>query len=401
MSEIQVRIMKAGLSGKNAWTPVIAVVPDEFRLVMQVSDWMGGEGEKPVSGLYIGQNGYVETIADAVDVRGIGQKGWTPVISVLRDGDRRVMQVTSWIGGEGELPEVGKYVGVSGFVDEISLATDIRGMTGERGLQGEQGIQGIPGPIGPEGPVGPEGPEGAQGPKGETGPAWGSTVNIIQNENLAQMPANTIKGRLDTDGNPQNLTSDQARELLGFNLHDLMPTGAVIDWPFLIAPDGWLIMEGQLLSRLNYKKLWYTVNTSARLVTEAQWAESDWGTFSFGDGETTFRLPDPRGEFIRVFDGERGVDAERELGSFQEQLLQPHKHRTAIGWDGNGFYGHQDNSAQKAPVFGSDVVANASRLYVTGSSSIEPARRAFTDINMGMSGENRPRNIGWNKILKY
>ena len=41
-------------------------------------------------------------------------------------------------------------------------------------------------------------------------------------------------------------------------------------------------------------------------------------TFGSGDGSTTFNIPDLRGEFIRGYDGNRGVDSGRVFGSFQD-----------------------------------------------------------------------------------
>ena len=65
--------------------------------------------------------------------------GWSPVFSVLADGERRVLQVSDWVGGTGTKPATGQYVGISGLVDDIENGVDIRG---PRGLQGFPGIPG-------------------------------------------------------------------------------------------------------------------------------------------------------------------------------------------------------------------------------------------------------------------
>ena len=65
--------------------------------------------------------------------------GWSPVFSVLADGERRVLQVSDWVGGTGTKPTTGQYVGTSGLVDDIENGVDIRG---PRGLQGFPGIPG-------------------------------------------------------------------------------------------------------------------------------------------------------------------------------------------------------------------------------------------------------------------
>lgn len=59
-----------GTDGDNGWTPVVAVVSDGARRVLQVSDWAGGEGTKPATGSYVGATGFVANIADAIDIRG-------------------------------------------------------------------------------------------------------------------------------------------------------------------------------------------------------------------------------------------------------------------------------------------------------------------------------------------
>jgi hypothetical protein len=67
-----------GVDGNDGWTPVFAVVSDDTRRVLQVSDWTGGEGTKPATGQYVGATGLVSNIASAVDIRGAqGETGAT------------------------------------------------------------------------------------------------------------------------------------------------------------------------------------------------------------------------------------------------------------------------------------------------------------------------------------
>jgi hypothetical protein len=70
-----------------------------------------------------------------------GNDGWTPVFAVVTDGDRKVQRVTDWTGGSGTKPTTGLYVGVTGFVTDIAIAINIKG---DQGDQGESGVaQGI------------------------------------------------------------------------------------------------------------------------------------------------------------------------------------------------------------------------------------------------------------------
>lgn len=60
----------------------------------------------------------------------LGGTGWSPVLSLVADGDRRVFQVVNWVGGSGTPPATGEYIGTSGLVSSISSAVDVRGSPG-------------------------------------------------------------------------------------------------------------------------------------------------------------------------------------------------------------------------------------------------------------------------------
>ena len=60
-----------------------------------------------------------------------GLNGWTPILAVENDGERRVQRVIGWTGGTGTAPASGKYVGPNGFVDTAAEAADVRGASGQ------------------------------------------------------------------------------------------------------------------------------------------------------------------------------------------------------------------------------------------------------------------------------
>jgi lysophospholipase L1-like esterase len=62
--------------------------------------------------------------------------GWTPVISIVADGVRSVQKVVDWTGGQGTKPPVGQYIGANGFVSAIAQAVDVRGQVGQVGPAG-------------------------------------------------------------------------------------------------------------------------------------------------------------------------------------------------------------------------------------------------------------------------
>jgi len=177
-----------GADGDKGWSPVLAVISDGERRVLQVIDWTGGEGSKPATGLYIGSTGLVVNIASGIDIRGgagvdgidgtngedgrevelrnsgtfiqwryvgdpdwinlidladlagadgedgdDGLNGWTPIFAIVSDGERRVLQVSDWTGGTGTKPTTGLFVGATGFEALIGDGVDIRGESGAGG----------------------------------------------------------------------------------------------------------------------------------------------------------------------------------------------------------------------------------------------------------------------------
>jgi microcystin-dependent protein len=79
------------------------------------------------------------------------------------------------------------------------------------------------------------------------------------------------------------------------------PVGMVATFAGNQAPTGWLKADGSIVSRTTYSKLFDYIGT----------------LYGAGDGSTTFKLPDLRGEFIRGLDDGRGIDINRVLGTSQ------------------------------------------------------------------------------------
>ena len=109
-----------------------------------------------------------------------GQKGWSPVLAIISDGERRVFQVADWVGGAGTKPATGQYVGVSGLTAVIGDAIDVRG------------------------------PQGATGPTGATG-ATGSAAKAI-----STVIHQTNNSLLFTLNDATTVTSDAPKRLLGW-----------------------------------------------------------------------------------------------------------------------------------------------------------------------------------------
>lgn len=70
------------------------------------------------------------------------------------------------------------------------------------------------------------------------------------------------------------------------NSSGAIPSGTVMQTAAAAAPAGWLLMQGQAVSRTTYPTLFAAIGT----------------TYGAGDGVTTFNLPDGRGRFLAGFD---------------------------------------------------------------------------------------------------
>ncbi|AOJ38232.1 phage tail protein [Burkholderia lata] len=161
---------------------------------------------------------------------------------------------------------------------------------------------------------------------------------------------------------------------------------------------GCLKLDGALLKRADYPQLWAYAQASGALATEKDWAAGWWGCFSIGDGETTFRIPEFRGEGIRCADGGRGADAGRGVGSWQDSQNRSHAHGASssdVGdhshgaWtDGAGWHGH--NVSQQPHSHGFGLGSNGAYSTSTGRGYGMDNGRAN---NLGTDGATIPIGI--------
>ncbi|MBU9175888.1 phage tail protein [Burkholderia gladioli] len=124
---------------------------------------------------------------------------------------------------------------------------------------------------------------------------------------------------------------------------------------------GYVKCDGSQYKRADYPALWAYAQASGALVSEAEYAGGRWGGFSTADGQTYFRVPDLRGEFLRCWsDGRGDVDAGRAIGSFQASQNQAHTHAASSStvddhahnvWSGpNGWHEHGVNQTPHAHI---------------------------------------------------
>jgi microcystin-dependent protein len=155
----------------------------------------------------------------------------------------------------------------------------------------------------------------------------------------------------------------------------VMPVGAVLPYFGATAPEGWLLCDGDAISRIMYSDLFEAIGTSC----------------GQGDGEETFNLPDLRGRFLRGVDGGAGNDPDRltrtdlnnlggntgdNVGSYQSDALRSHNHTVNA--------------------LGTGQVASGSNGWAFfGSGSTGGV------INNSGGNETRPVNVYCNYIIKY
>ncbi|KIP16018.1 phage Tail Collar domain protein [Burkholderia sp. MSHR3999] len=102
--------------------------------------------------------------------------------------------------------------------------------------------------------------------------------------------------------------------------------GQIVFEPRTTVRAGFLKANGVLVKRADYPALWAYAQASGALVSDDEWQKGRWACFSSGDGTTTFRLPEMRGEFIRCWDDARNIDTNRMIGSWQDSANRWHSH---------------------------------------------------------------------------
>jgi len=188
---------------------------------------------------------------------------------------------------------------------------------------------------------------------------------------------NDIADRLQISQNLSDLADiEVARNNLNLNngaLTDLC--SSVMAFASSEPPSGWLECNGAEISRTTYADLFTMIGT----------------LYGSGDGNTSFNIPDLRGEFIRGFDNGRGVDSGRIFATNQADEFKSHSH---------------------AARFMNGVDGSAENPYGSNGNSFYNATNGFTGyrLNNGRGdqwlqnsggNETRPRNIALIYCIKY
>ena len=152
---------------------------------------------------------------------------------------------------------------------------------------------------------------------------------------------------------------------LGLGEGSALPVGVPVPWPSATPPTGWLKCNGADFSAEEYPELAKVYPTN--------------------------KLPDLRGEFIRGWDDERGVDSRRTLLSSQGDAIRNITGNVGVYSDGlltyaSGVFSLGPSSSNKQ----NPVAGTGANAYATfNASKVVPT-----------ANENRPRNIAFNYIVR-
>ena len=189
-----------------------------------------------------------------------------------------------------------------------------------------------------------------------------------------------------TDGSSGQALTTNGSGALAFATIGGVPTGAVFYFAANTEPTGFLKCDGRPVSRTNYSALFAVTGT----------------TYGVGDGNTTFNLPDLRGEFIRGWDDARGIDASRAFGSAQGYATAKPQTTTATRLLGDGTTTTIDASTTNPSAIGFTRVSKTTEGVTAGTIDSTGSGQEI-DVLQGVTGdaETRPRNVALLACIKY
>lgn len=190
---------------------------------------------------------------------------------------------------------------------------------------------------------------------------------------LGQFIANAELDALD-DGDVDGLVAKLATAIttnLGLGEGSALPVGVPVPWPSATPPTGWLKCNGAAFSAEDYPNL--------------------------AKAYPTLKLPDLRGEFIRGWDGGKGVDSGRTLLSAQGDAI-----RNITGVVGYSSIG--DSQGLLGYVSGAFSASESKAPALSAASASGYQRSLYANFNASAvvptANENRPRNIAFNYIVR-
>ena len=215
-------------------------------------------------------------------------------------------------------------------------------------------------------------------------------INAMGDVGIGLAEGEEPTAKLEVAGNikaavPIKTSEDETYTVMRDILEALCPVGTIQAFSGTVAPDGWLLCDGDDISRETYKELYDVIGNN----------------FGYGDGSTTFHLPNLHGQFLRGVSENESQDPDRSkrknisgvvgpnIGSYQDDAFQGHKHTGySIEGYGNGNtrgYDSTNEGVHSRPI--QDWQTGIGELGAYGLPKI--------------SSETRPKNVYVNFIIKY
>ena len=173
-----------------------------------------------------------------------------------------------------------------------------------------------------------------------------------------------------------------------------VPTGIIVPMTSTVVPPGWLVVNGQSVTRAAYPSLWAHAQASG-LLAATEGAKTH-GQFGPGNGTTTFSLPN-----VAVDDGYfiRPTSAGRVIGTIQADDIRSHTHTATFA--GVAVPPHSHTYATARGGGGFDYGGG---IQSTAVGSTDPAGghtpSGSVTVNAFGGSETRPKNIAYPYIIK-
>ena len=159
--------------------------------------------------------------------------------------------------------------------------------------------------------------------------------------------------------------------------------GCVSYFPNVTPPNGWLACDGSSISRSDYSELFLAIGIN----------------YGAGDGSTTFKIPDLRGEFVRCWSMQApGTnDSSRSFSSWQQyERIKSHGHWISHApTNDRNFNGTGGYINERYGLFGD------AGSYSTTDTNRSAGSYTRHDPGYGINNETRPVNIALLACIKY
>lgn len=190
-------------------------------------------------------------------------------------------------------------------------------------------------------------------------------------------------------------------------LGNTIPVGTIVAFAGTTPPNNWLECNGDALLTSSFITLYQAISSSH--------ASASYGFLCDGFGNRNaagayFKLPDFRGEFLRGWDHNRGVDIDRIMASSQTASLGSHYHGIGLESTYGGLpaqylktapWTSPDGSWTSMVIVGNSFGGWTGTLVPQGASA-GTSNGLITSGPVGSSaGDNRPRNVATMYCIKY